>query len=259
MVNGERQSSTGVPPVKYGLGILPIKRSPGVPPVKYGLGILPIKRSPGVPPVKCGLGILPIKPRKWRMVEGGWRVATACYARKMAHFRGLCYGLLLALLMGCQPAQPPVQSRPDEQASANRLPEARYQALQPTLTQQDEQGNTLWKLQANTLEGQSGEQGAEGVLREVQGWLYRDGKPILKFSARYARAHSERREVEAWGKVQAVSSASRARLQAERILWKAREDKIIATGGVIVQWGELTVRDDHLVLDTALQRAWGGQ
>ncbi|MCS7066218.1 MAG: LPS export ABC transporter periplasmic protein LptC, partial [Fimbriimonadales bacterium] len=130
---------------------------------------------------------------------------------------------------------------------------------QPMLAQQDEQGNTLWRLQAKWLQGQTSEGRAEGTLIEVQGWLYRDGKPVLKLVARYARADSERREVEAWGKVQAVSSVSRARLQADRILWKAREDKLIATGAVSIQWGDLIVRDEHLTLDTALQRAWGGE
>jgi len=126
------------------------------------------------------------------------------------------------------------------------------------LAQQDEQGNTLWKLQAKSLQGQSGGKQAEGTLIEVEGWLYRNGKPILKFTAGYARAHSERRELEAWGNVRAVSSISQARLQAERILWKAREDRLIATGGVIIQWGTLILRDERLTLDTALQRAIGG-
>lgn len=169
----------------------------------------------------------------------------------------LGYLLVAGLLSACQPAQPPGQPRPDEHASSENLPEARYQVAQPMLAQQDERGNTLWKLQAKALQGQSGGKRAEGTLVEVQGWLYRDGKPVVKFTARYARADSERREVEAWGSVQASSSVSHARLQADRILWKAREDKIIATGAVTIQWGELTIRDERLTLDTALQRAWG--
>ncbi|MEN3002229.1 MAG: LPS export ABC transporter periplasmic protein LptC [Armatimonadota bacterium] len=180
-----------------------------------------------------------------------------CNALLLAIRSLLCWSLA-ALLFACQPAQPPVQSRPDERASSDNLPEARYQVAQPTLEQQDERGNTLWKLQAQALQGRSGGKQAEGTLIEVQGWLYRNGKPVLKLTARYARADAERREVEAWGKVQAISRVNRARLQADRVLWKARDDRLIATGGVVIQWGDFTMRDEHLTLDTALERAWGG-
>ena len=180
------------------------------------------------------------------MEFSAWRLGGGCW-------------LLALWLCACQPTQPPGQPRPDEQATSGNLPEARYRVVQPLLAQQDEQGNTLWKLQAKALQGQSDNQQAEGTLTEVQGWLYQKGKPVLKFTARYARAHSERREVEAWGNVRAISNVSRARLQADRILWQARADKIIATGNVIIQWGEFVLRDEHLTLDTALQRAWGGE
>jgi hypothetical protein len=177
----------------------------------------------------------------------------------MMRVKVLAHCLLLScVLLACQPA-PTGASRPREQTPATTLPEARYEAVQPTLIQQDEQGKTLWKLQAKSLSGQTGAEGAEGVLQEVEGWLYREGKPVLHFTARYARAHSERREIEAWGEVQAISNISRARLQAERILWRAREDRLIASGGVTIQWGELRLHDERLVLDTALQRATSGE
>jgi LPS export ABC transporter protein LptC len=171
---------------------------------------------------------------------------------------GLGVGLLL-MLHACQPAASPVSPRADERPPQASLPEARYQVLQPTLEQQDEQGNTLWKLKAQALEGQSAGEQAEGTLVAVSGWLYRKGKPVLQISARYARAHSATREVEAWGEVKATSSVTRAQLQAERILWKAREDRIIATGAVTLRWGDLVLQDERLTMDTALQRAWGGE
>ncbi len=171
-------------------------------------------------------------------------------------------GFLLAMVImlgGCQPVASPAPNRADQQPSEAELPSARYQVAQPTLEQQDEQGRPIWKLTAKALQGQSGGKQAEGMLIDVRGWLYRHGKPVLQFTARYARAHSERKEVEAWGSVQAISRVSNARLQADRILWKAREDQIIASGRVVVQWGELVMRDNRLTLDTALQKAWGGE
>jgi LPS export ABC transporter protein LptC len=169
------------------------------------------------------------------------------------------YGGLLLMLQACQSAAPPVSPRADEQPAQATLPEARYQVVQPTLEQQDEQGHLLWRLEAQALQGQSAGEQAEGTLVQVRGWLYRQGKPVLQLRAQYARAHSETREVEAWGTVQATSTINHAQLQAERILWKARDDRIIATGSVTIRWGDLVIQDERLVLDTALQRAWGGE
>jgi hypothetical protein len=169
------------------------------------------------------------------------------------------YGGLLLMLQACQPSAPPVSPRANEQPAQATLPEARYQVLQPMLQQQDEQGQLLWRLEAQTLQGQSGGERAEGTLVGVRGWLYQKGKPVLQLSAHYARAHSQTREVEAWGAVKATSTVTRAQLQAERILWKAREDRIVATGSVTIRWGNLVIQDERIVLDTALQRAWGGE
>jgi hypothetical protein len=125
------------------------------------------------------------------------------------------------------------------------------------LEQQDEQGRTLWKLQAQSLKAESKDEKAQGVLMQVQGWLYRDGKPVLEFRAPYARANADTREVEAWGKVVATSKTHDARLEAGRILWKARNDRIIASEGVLLEWGAFELRERILYVDTALEKVWG--
>ncbi|MCS7207982.1 MAG: LPS export ABC transporter periplasmic protein LptC [Fimbriimonadales bacterium] len=165
-------------------------------------------------------------------------------------------------LVACQsapdaPSQP--VPAPPRESSGVRLPDARYEIVQPTLEQQDEQGNTLWKLEAQSLRAESKESHAQGILVRVRGWLYRNGKPVLEFTAPYARAHSERREVEAWGKVVAVSKTNDARLEAGRILWKARQDRILAREGVWLRWGAFEMREHALNVDTALERVWSGE
>ncbi|MCS7301700.1 MAG: LPS export ABC transporter periplasmic protein LptC [Fimbriimonadales bacterium] len=164
----------------------------------------------------------------------------------------------LAAFSACQPvSDAPAPPPPPRDESRVRLPDARYEMLQPTLEQQDEQGRTLWKLKAQSLKAVSKDEQARGVLNQVQGWLYREGKPVLEFRARYARANSDTREVEAWGEVVATSKTSDAQLQAGRILWQSRLNRITASGGVLLRWGALELREHKLYVDTALEQAWG--
>jgi LPS export ABC transporter protein LptC len=178
-------------------------------------------------------------------------------------FKSGCPLALVSFLMfcvGCQPAHEsapsPSEPVPTQQGASLRLPEADYEMLHLTLEQQDEQGRTLWKLQAQALHAETRDSQAQGTLTQVRGWLYRNGKPVLEFTAPYARANAETREVEAWGGVVATSKTSDARLSAGRILWQARRDRARASGGVRLRWGEFELRERALTVDTALEKAW---
>lgn len=182
--------------------------------------------------------------------ETGWRVRAALLSAT------------LLLLAGCQPTReansPPIESEPagTQEGASIRLPDANYEVVQPVIEQQDEQGRTLWKLQARALRAQSRESAAQGTLTQVRGWLYRSGKPVLEFTAPYARANSDTHEVEAWGGVQATSNTNDARLAAGRITWQQRRDRIRAREGVRLTWGEFELRERALTVDTALEKAW---
>lgn len=172
---------------------------------------------------------------------------------------------ILLLSVGCQPtretAPSPAGSDPSgaESGASIRLPDANYEIVQPTIEQQDEQGRTLWRLQARALRAQSRESAAQGTLTQVRGWLYRNGKPVLEFTAPYARANSDTHEVEAWGGVQATSKTNDARLTAGRITWQQRRDRIRAREGVRLTWGEFELRERALTVDTALEKAWNDE
>ena len=183
--------------------------------------------------------------------------------------RLLCMGtprvlllILAVFLTACQPAretaQPPPEPAPTQDGTPVTLPDATYEIVKPTLEQQDEQGRTLWKLQAQALRAETRDSQAQGTLSQVRGWLYRNGKPVLEFTAPYARANAETREVEAWGSVVATSKTNDARLTAGRIVWQARRDRIRASEGVLLQWGEFELRERALLVDTALEKAWSG-
>ena len=170
--------------------------------------------------------------------------------------------MLLLLCTACQPARESAQSPPEpaptQDGTPVTLPDATYEIVKPTLEQQDEQGRTLWKLQAQALRAETRDSQAQGTLTQVRGWLYRNGKPVLEFTAPYARANAETREVEAWGGVVATSKTNDARLTAGRIVWQARRDRIRASEGVLLQWGEFELRERALLVDTALEKAWSG-
>jgi LPS export ABC transporter protein LptC len=172
----------------------------------------------------------------------------------------LCLILLALLLTGCQPARESAQSPPEpaptQEGTTVNLPDATYEIVKPTLEQQDELGRTLWKLQAQALRAETRDSQAQGTLSQVRGWLYRNGKPVLEFTAPYARANAETREVEAWGSVVATSKTNDARLTAGRIVWQARRDRIRASEGVRLRWGDFELRERALHVDTALEKAW---
>jgi LPS export ABC transporter protein LptC len=183
--------------------------------------------------------------------------------------RLLCMGtprvlllILAVFLTACQPARepapPPSEPAPSQGDASIRLPDATYEILKPALEQQDEQGRTLWKLQAQALRAETRDSQAQGALTQVRGWLYRNGKPVLEFTAPYARANTETREVEAWGGVVATSKTNDARLIAGRIVWQARRDRIRASEGVRLRWGDFELRERALNVDTALEKAWSG-
>jgi hypothetical protein len=41
-------------------------------------------------------------------------------------------------------------------------------------------------------------------------------------------------------------------------VWQARRDRIRASEGVLLQWGDFELRERALHVDTALEKAWSG-
>ncbi len=172
---------------------------------------------------------------------------------------GLQAALTLTACNAPRTSQPERTERAESQATAASLPEAQFQVQAPVLEQADEQGRLLWRLKAQSLQGEAQGGEAQGMLQGVQGWLYREGKPVLEFTAPFARADSARREVEAWGGVRARSRVNNAELSAGRILWRAREDRIYARESVRLRWDAFELRERAIIVDTALERAWGAE
>lgn len=169
---------------------------------------------------------------------------------------------------GCAPkAAPPSpstsvndNSHPQTQEEPNStLPDGQFGAENLTVAKRDiETGKMLWELKAKKGSGQASNSKVIGTLRQVQGVLYREGKPALRFEADYAKADSDQKRVVAWGSVKAVSNTNKAELTAEKITWESKRDLMTAEGNVRIKWGDFEMSDSRLNVDTALQRAWRG-
>lgn len=172
------------------------------------------------------------------------------------------------ILFGCAPkASPPTAAEPAHNGSTtapetqddgkSSLPDGQFGAENLTVAKRDlETGKLLWELKAKRGSGQAQDGKILGTLQEVQGVLYKDGKPTLRFEADHAKADSDAQRVAAWGRVRAVSDVNKAKLTAQKITWEAKRDLVTAEGNVRIQWGDFEMVDNRLHVDTALQRAW---
>jgi LPS export ABC transporter protein LptC len=171
-------------------------------------------------------------------------------------------------LAGCTPKTvPPSTNAPsnDHQVSnsqteenpASKVPDGQFGAENLTIAKRDlETGKMLWEIKAKKGSGQAKDGKVTGTLQQVQGVLYKDGKPTLRFEAEHAKADSNEKRVTVWGRVKAFSNANKAELTAEKITWESKRDLITAEGNVRIKWGDFEMFDNRLHMDTALQRAW---
>jgi len=186
--------------------------------------------------------------------------------------RAMFYYLILIIcclaFAGCAPKTAPSatpvndnqtsHSSPPEEPNGT-LPDGQFGAENLTVAKRDiETGKMLWELKAKKGSGQANSGKVIGTLQQVQGVLYREGKPTLRFEADYAKADSDQKRVAAWGRVKAVSNTNKAELTAEKITWESERDLITAEGNVRIKWGDFEMFDSRLNVDTALQRAWRG-
>lgn len=221
-----------------------------------------IKRSPpaGSP---CGPGV-PIEALspclRGRTEKGDSRYFGILHLSLIVFF---CF-----ILFGCAPkASPPPAAEPAHNSSTSApesqddgkssLPDGQFGAENLTVAKRDlGTGKLLWELKAKRGSGQAKDGKIVGTLQEVQGVLYKDGQPTLRFEAENAKADSDAQRVAAWGRVKAVSHVNKAKLSAEKITWEAKRDLVTAEGNVRIQWGDFEMLDNRLHVDTALQRAW---
>ncbi len=160
--------------------------------------------------------------------------------------------LAVCVLLGCaavtmgKPASPPVP---------NNLGVAGQQVV---ILQPDPKlpGKFAWKVWAASLAGASQNNGFQGTLTDVAAVLFQKGVAAARMRAPQAQADSAAQIVTATGRVQVWSlTQPGTTLQADKVVWRVRENKARATGNVVYQNGKtgLTVHVPSLDADTALK------
>lgn len=116
----------------------------------------------------------------------------------------------------------------------------------------DENGHPIWRAQFKQATASQTGEGAVVEITGVEASLYREGKLASKLVAPRVVADSRTREVRATGGVKVVSALHKSSASADRLVWKPRQDKLIASGGVRMQRDNLTISASTLEGDTAL-------
>lgn len=90
-------------------------------------------------------------------------------------------------------------------------------------------------------------------LHDVKATLFKDGKPASTLVAPLVKANSSTREVSASGGVLVVAKSPNATVRADRMLWKARENKITGAGHVKMVRDGATITAESFEGDTDLK------
>jgi len=99
----------------------------------------------------------------------------------------------------------------------------------------------------------SAQAGATGEFENVRCVLYEKGRPTTDLRAGRIRALQKQWRVEASRGVSAYSRVNVVRLQADRVIWLARQNRLIARGNVQITGKQFSLQAREVELDTALQ------
>lgn len=112
----------------------------------------------------------------------------------------------------------------------------------------------VWEARVPRAEAQqAGEQG-QGVFEQVRCTLYDKGKPLTDLQAGRVHAVQQEWRIEASQGVFAHSRVNDVRLRAERVVWFARQNRLVAEGSVEVRGKQFYLRAQRVEMDTALQQ-----
>lgn len=156
---------------------------------------------------------------------------------------------ILAIVLSvsaCGRAEPPeAQSTPDP--SATDAPQLVYRDI--NLTETDNDGRVLWKLEAAVAEYES--EGFEAVLQDVKGEFYDPQGKAITIEATNGRVMPREKRLELSGNVAAVAEPLTIALTADRVEWRPEDNQLAAIGNAIVRHTEreIEMKGDRLDAD----------
>ena len=111
----------------------------------------------------------------------------------------------------------------------------------------------VWEAHVPYAQASSAQAGATGEFENVRCVLYEKGRPTTDLRAGRIRALQKQWRVEASQGVSAYSRVNGVRLQADRVIWLARQNRLIARGNVQITGKQFSLQAREVELDTALQ------
>lgn len=176
----------------------------------------------------------------------------------------LSWLILMAVLAAVIPAgcgrKPPAKQK-TEQASVQparpeperRKTEARFEGAR--VTWDDDQGRRLWEAGFRSATAAEADGSATVELEGVEARLYRDGKVASRMVAPRVVADSAKKEIRASGGVKVTSLEDDSTATADEMVWKPKENRLVGTGGVRMDKGNIHIRARSITTDTALKKA----
>ncbi|MEO1133833.1 MAG: LPS export ABC transporter periplasmic protein LptC [Cyanobacteria bacterium J06639_1] len=161
------------------------------------------------------------------------------------HLTGGAIALILLLVAGCGRSPQPEAQTPIPAPS--EAPELVYRDI--NLTETDNDGNVLWKLEADIAEYE--QDGFQASLQTVEGEFYDPEGKAITVSAEGGRVLPREKRLELSGTVEAVAEPLSLALSADKIEWRPEDNKLAAIGNVIVRQTErqIEMKGDRLDAD----------
>lgn len=125
------------------------------------------------------------------------------------------------------------------------------EVVRTAITTADAQGRRQWDLRAASVVVSGGEVAA---LTGVEGTYFRDGEPAVSFAAPRGTFHVKTRTVTLTGGVSATTESGQT-LRAHVIRWVPGEQRLEASGQVVLRQAGVEMRADRLFADPTLRRA----
>lgn len=119
----------------------------------------------------------------------------------------------------------------------------------------DSHGRRVMEAQFKEAVGSQTGNNSTLELRTVKASLYKNGKIAGILTAPSVMADSRKKEIWASGGVTVSSAVENATASADRIVWKAREDRLYGTGNVNMAKQNVSVAASSFQADTALKKS----
>lgn len=159
----------------------------------------------------------------------------------------------LICLTGCSTKKENAQPSGSEVKDHRTGPNVEAEFQKAKLSWSDEKGRSLMDAEFKKAKASHSDVTSAATLIDVKAVLYADGKPAAVLTAPSVETDNTTREIRASGGVKVVSISQNATIEAENIVWKSSEGKLIGSGGVSMIKKNISGKASGFEADTTLR------